>query len=204
MKVILLGPPGAGKGTQARMLASKLGVPQISTGDLLRAAREEKSVLGRQAEIYMNQGALVPDHLVVDLVKERIARCNLGYILDGFPRNLHQAESLNDRYQVVYLEVPFEELIRRLSGRRLCAKCGESYHLDSRAPRKQGVCDRCGGELLQRADDQEGVVRNRLEVYERETRPLIEHYKGLGTLTRVRGLGTIEEIFQNLLKVLDQ
>jgi adenylate kinase len=207
MIMILLGPPGAGKGTQARRLSKKIGIPQVSTGDLLRAETKLKSSLGKQAEVAIRKGSLVSDSLVINMVTERLKAkdCQKGCILDGFPRNLLQAKSLEDDLKVVYLDVPREELIRRLSGRRYCAKCGLNYHLDSQPPRKQPrQCDECGGDLKQRDDDREDVVKNRLDVYDKETSPLIGYYEKRGKLHRVDGRGAVGDIFEQIIKVMSR
>lgn len=212
MNLILLGPPGAGKGTQSRRLSDKLKIPQISTGDLLRAARTAKTPLGLQAESYMTSGKLVPDDLVVSMIRERMQQpdCRKGYILDGFPRTVGQAEALEKMLivsqsgmdHVVNLFVAEEELVKRLSGRRQCRKCGENFHTSFLPSRKDGFCDRCGGELFQRDDDREEVIRNRLSVYGKQTAPLIEYYRKQGLLREIRGVGTVDEIFETMLKVV--
>lgn len=210
MNIILLGPPGAGKGTQARRLAEKLRVPQIAAGDLLRAAREKRTPLGLKAEGYMTAGKLVPDDLVIEMVRERLGAddCRTGFILDGFPRTTAQAEAL-DRLlsagglkvdRVVHVAVEPEELVRRLSGRRQCRKCGENYHLTFHPSKDGGCCDRCGGVLFQRDDDREEVIRKRLEVYQRETSPLVAYYRKL--LREVNGTGPIDEIFQAIVRAV--
>lgn len=214
MTLILLGPPGAGKGTQSRRLSENLKIPQISTGDLLRAAREKRTPLGLQAESYMIAGKLVPDDLVIEMIRERLkeADCRGGYILDGFPRTVAQAQALDQTLaaggssskidRVVNIEVDREEVVKRLSGRRQCRKCGENFHLSFHPPRVEEVCDLCGGELFQRDDDLEGVIRRRLEVYENQTSPLIDYYGNKGILANVPGEGSIEEIFREILKVV--
>jgi len=215
MNLILLGPPGAGKGTQSRRLSDNLKVPQISTGDLLRAARGNRTTLGIKAESYMTAGQLVPDNLVTEMIRERLkqADCGHGYILDGFPRTLAQAEALDRMIaaesgkaaqidRVVNIAVDREEVIQRLSGRRQCRKCTENYHARFHPPKTVGVCDRCGGELFQRDDDREDVIRQRLEVYEKQTQPLIAYYEKMGLLRNVRGTGSIEEIFGAILKAV--
>ncbi len=212
MNVILLGPPGAGKGTQARRLSENLKIPQVSAGDLLRAARAQKTALGRKAEKFMQSGRLVPDELVIEMIEERLGKedCRRGTVLDGFPRNVAQAEALDQSLtakgagidRVVNIEVDREEVIRRLSGRRQCRKCGENYHLLFHPSRDEKACDRCGGELFQRDDDREEVIRKRLEVYEKETVPLIAYYQKRNVLKEVRGTGAIEGIFQKILKAV--
>ncbi len=212
VNIIMLGPPGAGKGTQAKMLVERLGIPQISTGDMLRAAVKEGTELGKKAKEYMDAGKLVPDEVVIGIVKERLAQpdCEKGFILDGFPRTIPQAEAL-DRVlgelgkgidYVINIAVPNEELITRLTGRRTCRQCGAMYHVVFNPPKVEGKCDKCGGELYQRDDDKEETIRQRLEVYQAQTAPLIEYYEKKGVLYNIDGTGSIEEIFQSILKVL--
>lgn len=199
MRLIFLGPPGAGKGTQARTLAEAEGIPQIATGDMLRDAAARGTRLGLEAKSYMDRGALVPDGVVVGLVAERLEApdATKGFVLDGFPRTLAQAEALErmlkDRdlavERVIYFEVSERELLRRLTGRRVCRQCQSAYHLVSAPPKREGRCDRCGGELYQREDDSEAAVRRRLEVYAARTKPLLEYYRGRGVLTTVVGEG---------------
>jgi adenylate kinase len=203
-----LGPPGAGKGTQARRLSENLKIPQISTGDLLRAARSQKTALGIKAEGFMVAGKLVPDDLVIEMIEDRLKKddCRAGFVMDGFPRTLTQAEALDGTaarmgiaiQRVVNLEVPKDELIERLSERRQCRQCGENYHLSFHPPRKADVCDRCGGGLFQRDDDREEVIRERLDVYERETFPLVQYYRQKGLLKNVQGKGSIDEICREI------
>ena len=190
MRIILLGAPGAGKGTQAKLLREKLNIPQISTGDILRQAVKDNSELGKKAKGYMDAGQLVPDDVVVELIKERITQddCKPGYILDGFPRTIVQAEKLDETLKemgqsidkVIEITVDPKELIVRLTGRSTCKNCGAMFHQTSRPPKKPGVCDHCGGELYQRADDNEETILKRLEVYNRETAPLKEFYQKQG------------------------
>lgn len=212
MNIILLGPPGAGKGTQAKRLIDRYGIPQISTGDMLRAAVAEKTALGLEAKKYMDAGQLVPDSVVIGLVKERIQKddCKKGYMLDGFPRNVSQAETLDKMLaelgqkidHVVCIEVPEDELIQRLTGRRTCRQCGAGYHVMFDPPKKEGVCDKCGGELYQRDDDNVQTVTSRLKVYKDQTEPLIAYYEKQGKLRRINGLGSIDEIFNRIVAVL--
>jgi adenylate kinase len=212
MNVILLGPPGAGKGTQAKRLIDKYGIPQISTGDMLRAALKAGTPLGLEAKKFMDQGTLVPDSVVIGLVKERIQEkdCSKGYMLDGFPRNVSQAEALDKMLgelgqkidHVVSIEVPSEELIGRLTGRRTCRNCGAGYHVMFDPPKKEGVCDKCNGELYQRDDDNVATVTSRLQVYEGQTKPLIEYYQKQKKLRPINGVGSMSEIFQRVTAVL--
>ena len=213
MNLIFLGPPGSGKGTQAKMLVDKYGIPQISTGDILREAVKEGTPLGKEAKKYMDEGKLVPDEVVVGIVRERLKEpdCTKGFILDGFPRTIPQAEALDKTLQemgkgidhVLSLEVDREELVRRLSGRRTCKKCGAMYHIIFDPPKKEGICDRCGGELYQRDDDKEETIRERLRVYEEQTAPLIEYYRKKGLLRPINGVGKIEEIFARIREAIE-
>ncbi|HDM76271.1 MAG TPA: adenylate kinase [Deltaproteobacteria bacterium] len=212
MNIILLGPPGAGKGTQAKMLIEKYGIPQISTGDMLRAAVKAGTQLGLEAKKYMDKGELVPDEVVIGLVKERLQEpdCAKGFMLDGFPRTVAQAEVLDRELEamgkaidhVICIEVPNEELIARLTGRRTCKECGAGYHLKFDPPKVDGVCDKCGGKLYQRDDDNEETVKARLKVYQDQTFPLIEYYDKQGKLRRIDGVGEIKAIFERITKVL--
>ena len=192
LRAVLLGPPGAGKGTQAVRLVEKYEIPHISTGDIFRKNIKEGTELGKKAQEYMNAGALVPDELVVDLVKDRLQQddCKNGFLLDGFPRTIFQAEKLDEFLSesnlkmdiVINLKVEKEALIKRLTGRRVCKDCGASYHIVNIPPKKEGVCDICGGELIQRKDDNIETVENRINVYEEQTAPLIGYYKEAGSL----------------------
>jgi adenylate kinase len=213
MDIILLGPPGSGKGTQAQKMMERYHIPQISTGDILRGAVKEQTPLGVEAKGYMDQGKLVPDEVVVGIVRERLkgSDCDGGIILDGFPRTVPQAEALDTTLgeikreinHVVSIEVPNEELVRRLTGRRTCRNCGAMYHIIFGPPTKEGVCDKCGGELYQRDDDQEETIRARLRVYEEQTAPLISYYRGKGLLRTIDGVGEIEEIFRNIVQAIE-
>lgn len=212
MRLILVGPPGAGKGTQALSLRETLHVPHISTGDLLREAIRAKTVLGQQARVHMDAGELVPDQLVTAMVAERLQHpdCATGFILDGFPRTIGQAEALEaelTRHQqrldaVISIVVPRAELIERLSGRRVCRECGALYHERFDPPRTAGVCDRCQGALYQRSDDNPETVDARLAVYERATAPLLSYYRERELLHDINGNGTPEEVFQRIKTVL--
>lgn len=212
MRVILLGPPGAGKGTQAQRLTQTLGIPQVSTGDILRAAVAAGTPLGREAKATMDQGALVPDGVVIGIIRERLAApdCARGYILDGFPRTAAQAEALGETLQalgtpltaVLSITVEPEELVRRLSGRRTCGNCGAAYHMETAPPRRAGLCDRCGGALLQREDDREETIRKRLAVYREQTAPLVAYYWGRGLLREVDGRGDIDDVFARVCRLL--
>ncbi len=212
MRLILLGPPGAGKGTQAKLLADKLGIPQVSTGDMLRAAVKAGTPLGREAKQYMDRGALVPDGVIIGLVRERLQHqdCARGYILDGFPRTVAQAEALGKTLtelkasldHVVSLEVPTEDLVLRIAGRRTCRNCGAMYHVRFSPSKTDGRCDACGGETYQREDDREETVRRRLQVYIDQTAPLIHFYSARGLLRQVAGTGEIADIFQRIMRTL--
>ena len=214
MDIILLGPPGSGKGTQAQKIVEQYHIPQISTGDILRAAVKDRTPLGVEAQGYMDQGQLVPDEVVVGIVRERLlaSDCNGGFILDGFPRTLPQAEALDvtlgemkrEIDRVISVEVNNEELLKRLTGRRTCRTCGTMYHLMFNPPKKDDVCDQCGGELYQREDDQEATIRARLQVYEEQTAPLIAYYRNKGLLRTIDGVGAIEEIFRNIVKTIEE
>jgi len=213
VRLVLLGPPGAGKGTQARALAALWGIPQVASGDLLRAVVSEASELGREAASYMDRGQLVPDELVLKLIAERLRKedARRGFILDGFPRSVKQAEALAARLEragvkldkAVAVIVPDEEIVKRISGRRTCRKCAEMYHVAFEPPRKAGVCDKCGGELYQREDDAEATVRERLKVYAETTRPLLDHYGRLGLLAQVDGVGHTGEVEKRILAAVD-
>lgn len=212
MNLILLGPPGAGKGTQAKMMGDTFKVPQISTGDILRAALKERSPLGFKAKEYMDKGFLVPDEVVVEIIQERLKAtdCQNGYILDGFPRTVAQAQAL-DKVQVgmnsaidhvISIEVDKGELIKRLTGRRTCRQCGRGYHAIFDPPVNKNMCDKCQGELYQRDDDNEDTVRNRLDVYDSQTFPLNQYYKEKNLIRSINGQGGIQQIFDRIKEVL--
>ncbi|MBN1255675.1 MAG: adenylate kinase [Deltaproteobacteria bacterium] len=213
MNIILLGPPGSGKGTQAQKMVERYHIPQISTGDILRGAVKEQTPLGVEAKRYMDQGQLVPDEVVVGIVRERLrgSDCDGGFILDGFPRTVPQAEALDSTLgemqrsinHVVSIEVPNEELLKRLTGRRTCRNCGAMYHIIFGPPTKEGICDKCGGELYQRDDDQEETIRARLQVYEEQTAPLIAYYRKKELLRAIDGVGEVEEIFRNIVQAIE-
>lgn len=211
MRVILLGPPGAGKGTQAVRVAKAFGIPHISTGDILRANVREGTELGREAKRYMDAGDLVPDEVIMGMVSERLDEGDAdGFLFDGFPRTVPQAQALEDllveRNQpldvVVRLAVDRDEVVQRLTGRRTCTQCGAVFHVTANPPRAEGVCDACGGELVQRDDDTEDVVLNRLEVYRSQTEPLEYFYWQRGLLRDVEAVGAVDEVSEHLLKLL--
>lgn len=213
MRIVLLGPPGAGKGTQADTIVKAYGIPHISTGDMFRAALKEGTDLGKQAKVFMDAGNLVPDSLTIGIVKERFlkADCQNGFLLDGFPRTLAQADALDQMLDqlctkldaVLNIEVPFEDLITRLTGRLICRQCQTPYHKAFQPPKQNGVCDLCGGELYQRADDSEATVSARLEVYNRQTAPLISYYADSGRLITVSGDGAVDEVGRRILAALE-
>ena len=208
MRLILLGPPGAGKGTQAKMLKEKFRIPQISTGDILRKSVQEDTELGRKAKLSMNAGKLVQDDIVVGLIRERLVEkdCQNGFILDGFPRTIVQAEKLTETLKdmnlsidmVIDFQVDADELVDRLTGRSTCSGCGDMFHKVSRPPIKIGVCDGCGESLYQRDDDKEETIKKRLEVYQNETAPLKEFYRKQGNLKTAQGFGAVEEVFSRV------
>jgi adenylate kinase len=210
VRLVLLGPPGAGKGTQARLLGERIHAPQIASGDLLREAVRDKTPLGIQAQGYMDKGSLVPDELVLKLIDARLDQPDAepGFILDGFPRSVPQAEALavmlKDRGEkiskVVAINVPDEELVKRISGRRTCRNCNEMYHVVFDPPEKPGICNKCAGELYQREDDHEDTVRHRLQVYNNATKPLLDYYGKAGLLSQVDGIGRPEEILKRILE----
>lgn len=212
MRIIMLGAPGAGKGTQAKQIAAKLNIPHISTGDIFRANIKGGTELGKKAKAYMDQGALVPDELVVDLVADRIKQedCKEGYVFDGFPRTIPQAEALDKALEemgskidfAIDIDVPDENIINRMSGRRACLACGATYHVQFNAPKAEGICDTCGKELVLRDDDKPETVKTRLDVYHNQTQPLIDYYTEKSVLKSVDGTQDVAEVFQSILDVL--
>ena len=212
MQLIMMGAPGAGKGTQAAKIAKKYGIPQISTGDMFRVAVKEGTELGKKAQEYMSAGKLVPDEVTIGIVRERLAKddCKAGFILDGFPRTVEQADALNEILKaqgrsltkVINISVPAEDLIERAIGRRICRSCGATYHVKFHAPAKENVCDACGGELYQRGDDTAETMQKRLSVYESSTRPLIDYYKQSGIYAEIDGKQKIEKVTEDLENVL--
>ncbi len=212
MRIVLIGAPGGGKGTQAKLLVEKYGIPQISTGDLLREAVAEGSALGLQAKTAMESGQLVSDDIVLGMIRERLGKPDTrnGFILDGFPRNNSQAETLDRLLDDIgspmqiglLIDVEFNVLLQRLTGRRTCGDCGQMFNIYTSPPRLDGCCDKCGGDLLHRADDNEETIANRLKVYEAQTAPLVEYYRRQGKLRTVQGTGEIEDIFTNIERIL--
>lgn len=214
MKIIMLGAPGAGKGTQAKKIAAKYDIPHISTGDIFRANIKEGTELGKKAKTYMDQGLLVPDELVVDLVVDRLQQddCKKGYVLDGFPRTIPQAESLTAALEqrsekidyAVNVDVPDENIVTRMSGRRACLACGATYHIVYSAPKTEGVCDTCGEKLVIREDDKPETVQKRLTVYHDQTQPLIDYYQNAGILVTVDGTKNLNDVFADITAILGE
>ena len=214
LRTILLGPPGAGKGTQAAKIVENFNIPHISTGDIFRENIKNGTELGKKAKAYMDRGELVPDDLVIEIATTRIMEddCKDGFLLDGFPRTVYQAEKLDEFLEkhgqkldkVIDIEVKKEELITRLTGRRVCKKCGASYHVTNIPPKKEGVCDICGSELFQRADDTIETVENRINVYNKETLPLVDYYKKAGILAEIDGTTGLESVFADIAKALGE
>ena len=209
MKIILLGAPGAGKGTQAEVICNRYNIPAISTGNIIREALKTGTEMGLKAKSYMESGALVPDEVVIGIIKERIVKddCKDGFILDGFPRTIPQAEALDKMGividKVIDIEVPDEKIINRMSGRRVCEKCGASYHLEYKKPKVEGICDACSGTLIQRKDDHPDTVKSRLDVYHSEKEPLKDYYEKQGKLTVVEGQEEIEDTTRLLIEALE-
>jgi len=208
MRIVMLGPPGSGKGTQAAKLSSHFAIPHIATGDMLRRAVAARTELGRKAEEYMRRGDLVPDDLVIAMTLERLGEedCRNGFILDGFPRTVPQAKALEEKVNldaVVNIAVDRDEIVKRFAGRRVCTDCEAVYHIVSNPPKVDGVCDVCGGKLVQREDDREEVVRERFRTYEEKTKPLVEYYRERSLLVTVDGAGGIEETFSLILNALE-
>ena len=214
MKIIMLGAPGAGKGTQAKQIADKYSIPHISTGDIFRANIKNGTELGKKAKQYMDQGALVPDELTCDLVMDRIQQddCKNGFVLDGFPRTIPQAEALDAALEkinekmdyAIDVDVPDENIVNRMSGRRACLNCGATYHLISIPPKVEGICDRCGSEIVLREDDKPETVQKRLKVYHEQTQPLIDYYKNQGILKSVDGTQPMDEVFKAIVTILGE
>lgn len=214
LRTILLGPPGAGKGTQAAKIVEKYGVPHISTGDIFRENIKKGTELGKKAQEYMNRGELVPDDLVIEIATTRLLEddCRNGFLLDGFPRTVYQAQKLDEFLaargskidKVLDIAVEKEELITRLTGRRVCKSCGASFHVVNIPPKKEGVCDYCGGELIQRADDNLETVTNRIDVYEAQTMPLIDYYEKAGNLVHIDGSTGLESVFADIVSALGE
>lgn len=214
MKIIMLGAPGAGKGTQAKKIAAKYDIPHISTGDIFRANIKNKTELGKKAKEYMDQGLLVPDELTLSLIMDRFKQpdCANGYVLDGFPRTIPQAEALTTALNevgesidyAINVEVPDENIVKRMSGRRACLSCGGTYHVVFNPTKLEGICDACGGELVLRDDDKPETVEKRLNVYHNQTKPLIDYYAGLNLLKDVDGTKDVNEVFADIVKILEQ
>ncbi|MBR3403197.1 MAG: adenylate kinase [Parasporobacterium sp.] len=212
MKIVMLGGPGAGKGTQAKIIAERYSIPHISTGDIFRANIKEGTELGKKAKTYMDQGALVPDELVVDLVADRLTweDAKEGFVLDGFPRTIPQAEALTNALKemgteldyAIDIEVPDQNIIERMGGRRACVSCGATYHLVNIPPKTEGKCDKCGSDLILRDDDKPETVKKRLDVYHEQTQPLIEYYQELGLLREVDGTVQMNEVFDAIAAIL--
>ncbi|POX41837.1 adenylate kinase [Streptomyces sp. Ru73] len=215
MRIVLVGPPGAGKGTQAAYLAENLAIPHISTGDLFRANISQGTELGKQAKAYMDAGNLVPDEVTIGMARDRMNQpdAERGFLLDGFPRNVSQAEALDEALKddsvkldaVLDLEVPEDEVVKRIAGRRICRKnSGHVFHVTYNPPKQEGVCDICGGELYQRDDDREDTVRNRLEVYHTQTEPIIDYYRAQGLVTTISAMGQVQEVTQRAMEALQR
>lgn len=214
MKIIMLGAPGAGKGTQAKRIAAKYSIPHISTGDILRANIKGETDLGKKAQVFMNQGLLVPDELVIDMLMERIAQddCKDGYVLDGFPRTIPQAESLDEALAkigekmdfAIDVDVPDASIVSRMGGRRACVSCGATYHVEFNPTKTEGICDACGEKLVLRDDDKPETIQKRLDVYHEQTQPLIDYYQKAGILESVDGTAPMDEVFHAIMTILGE
>ena len=212
VNLLIMGPPGAGKGTQSEVLVKELKIPHISTGDMLREAVKQGTEMGKKAKEYMDKGQLVPDSVIIGVVKERLALpdCKVGFLLDGFPRTVPQAEALDETLAglgikldgVININVPRERIVARLTGRRVCRSCGATYHVLFNKPKEEGKCDKCGGELYQRSDDTEQTVNNRLDVYEAQTQPLIDYYNRQGLILNINGDQEISGVLKDILAAL--
>lgn len=212
MNLLIMGPPGAGKGTQAAELIKELKIPHISTGDMLREAVKQGTEMGKKAKEYMDKGQLVPDDVIIGVVKERLAQpdCKVGFLLDGFPRTLPQAEALDRTLKemgikldaVINIRVPREKIVDRITGRRVCRSCGDTYHIVNKPPKEEGKCDKCGGELYQRSDDTAETVNKRLDVYEAQTQPLLEYYGKQGIVLDINGDQPINKVLEDILAAL--
>ncbi|MCI5697894.1 MAG: adenylate kinase [Porphyromonas somerae] len=212
LRTILLGPPGAGKGTQAVKIVEKYHIPHISTGDIFRENIKNGTDLGNRAKAYMDRGELVPDELVVEIATDRLTKadCKNGFLLDGFPRTIFQAEKLDEFLEgrgekldkVINIDVEKSALVKRITGRRVCKQCGAGYHIENIPPKKEGVCDNCGGELIQREDDTEETVLNRIDVYNKQTRPLAEYYEKSGIIANIDGNKDLEDVLADIVKAL--
>ena len=210
MNIIFFGAPGAGKGTQAEIVSKRLNIPTISTGNIIREAIKNATEMGESAKKYIEAGKLVPDDVVIGIIKDRLdeSDCKNGFILDGFPRTIPQAQALENmgvKIDVVLnIEVSDDDIVTRMSGRRTCPKCGATYHVEFQPPKTAGICDKCGGELYQRDDDKEDTVVKRLKEYEEKTQPLVDYYKKQNILKTVNGSRTVEEVFEDISKILDE